>query len=129
MRTITTNLMDIYKAIRVEAHYPHALVAVNYYSLSYGSGAYRQGSMALSTLLNQAIDAAGAGYHVVVADGFGAFQAALASSNGSPRAAGLLVEVPSVYSSIPGEDCNIHPSLMGHQVLAAAVLLALSRHG
>ena len=129
MQTITTNLAAIYKAIRVEAHYTHALVAVNYYSLSYENNAFGTQSEELSGLLNQAVDAAGMGYHVVVADGFAAFAAASASANGSPCAAGLLVKVPAADSSIPGEDCNIHPSLAGHQVLAAAILQALAQHG
>ena len=129
LNTITSNLRIIYQGIRDQAHYTHALVAVNYYSLSYQSNPYGAQSMALSMLLNRAIDAAGMGFHVVVADGYGAFEAASANFGGSPCAAGLLVKVPAAASSIPGEDCNIHPSLAGHQVLAAAILGALSQHG
>lgn len=129
LNTITSNLRIIYQGIRDQAHYTGALVAVNYYSLSYQSNPYGAQSMGLSMLLNRAIDAAGTGFHVVVADGFGAFEAASANFGGSPCAAGLLVKVPEAASSIPGEDCNIHPSLAGHQVLAAAILGALSQHG
>ncbi len=81
--------------------------------------------MALTALLNQALDAATTGYNVIIADGFGAFAAAASGTAiDDPCAAGLLIKV----SSTPLE-CNIHPSQLGHQVLAASIENALAKAG
>ena len=122
LAAIATNLATIYHAIRVEAHYTHALVALDYYSLSYNvSTQYGSTQERLTQALNQAITVPTLAFGGIVADGYGAFEAASASSDGDPCAAGLLVE-------LPGGGCNIHPSLLGHQVLAGAILAALSTH-
>ncbi|MDA8263726.1 MAG: SGNH/GDSL hydrolase family protein [Actinomycetota bacterium] len=129
MDTIATNLGKIYYAIRVTAGYQGPIVALNYYSLSYANNAYGQQAMELSTLLNKAIDAPDQAFHVIAADGFNAFRLASEPYGGNVCAAGLLVKVPAKYTSIPGEDCNIHPSLTGHQILADAIVNALLSHG
>lgn len=54
-------------------------------------------------------------FGVVVANGYTAFKAA--APTGSPCAAGLLIPVPGA--------CDIHPSQLGHQVLAQALLQAI----
>jgi len=115
---IEANLTTIYHAIRVEAHYTHALVALDYYSLSYTDPV----QLVLSEALNQAIAAPTLAAHGIVADGFGAFQAASASSGGDPCVAGLLIKLPD-------GTCNIHPSPLGHEVLAQAILQALAAKG
>ena len=130
LKTISSNLSTIYHAIRKDAGYKGPIVALNYYSLSYKNNPYGKLSMALSNLLNQAIDAAGMPFGVIVAHGFAAFESASSGTYmGSPCAAGLLVPVPAADTSIPGEACNIHPSLKGHQVLAGAILAALNSNG
>ncbi len=128
--SIETNLSTIYSSLRVNAGYQGPIVALNYYSLSYRKNTYGIQSMGLSKLLNSAIDAAGKPFGVIVAHGFAAFESASSGTYmGSPCAAGLLVPVPAADTSIPGEACNIHPSLKGHQVLAGAILAALNSNG
>ena len=118
LQSIATNLATIYHAIRVDAGYTHALVALDYYSLDYNSPMQNE----LSTLLNDAITVPTLAAGGIVADGFGAFQAASVPS-GNPCTAGLLIPVST-------GGCNIHPTLLGHQVLAQAILSALAAaHG
>ena len=124
--SIETNLSTIYSTLRVNAGYQGPIVALNYYSLSYRTNAYGVQAEKFSTLLNQAIDAAGQPFGVIVAHGFGAFGAASATMGGNVCKAGLLIPVAS-STNPPG--CNIHPSLKGHQVLAGAILAALNSNG
>jgi len=71
-------------------------------------------------LLNQAMTDVGSQFpNVKFADGYAAFEFAAATSGGDPCVAGLLVKLPD-------GTCDIHPSLTGQQVLASAVLVALS---
>lgn len=107
---ISRNLTTIYSALRTKAHYRHDLVLVSYYSLD-----YRDPTLVAQI---QALNAALAGptqrFGGEVADGFGAFQQASQSTGGDPCAAGLLIALPT-------GGCDVHPTLHGQQVLAAAV--------
>jgi lysophospholipase L1-like esterase len=111
-KEIETNLAAILEQIRAVYHGP--LVVLDYYSLTYATATQDL----LSTLLNGFINTAAAGFTVLTANGYGAFETASAAYGGSPCNAGLLVPVP-------GGTCDIHPSLLGHQVLAKAILAAL----
>jgi lysophospholipase L1-like esterase len=108
--TLAHNVHVILSAIRKKAHYRGQLAIVNYYSLNYGSPTLT----ALSAAGNQAVDAAAKPFHVVVADGFGEFQAAALHSSGNPCFAGLLTQVG-------GSSCGIHPSYAGQSLLAQAL--------
>ena len=111
---IATNLSAIYTQIRQV--YSGPIVALDYYSLDYNSPV----DNATSAFLNSVIAKVTTAYGGVVADGFGAFEAA--SGTGlNPCTAGLLIPVPG--------GCNIHPSHLGHQVLAQAIESALAGAG
>lgn len=118
---ITTNLREIFGQIRGTG-YRGPLVLLNYYSTAPYNDPAQADAVLLTKMLNASLDKAATGYHVIIADGFGAFQAAAIRNGGStedPCAAGLLIKVPG--------GCNIHPSQLGHQVLAAAIEKALAR--
>ncbi|NNN12696.1 MAG: SGNH/GDSL hydrolase family protein [Acidimicrobiaceae bacterium] len=115
--SVSTNLATIYSAIRNQAHYHHALVALDYYSTSYTN----QAQVALTEALNSAIIQPTLAAGGLVANGFSAFEVASQSYGGNPCAAGLLIKLPT-------GRCNIHPTLLGHQVLAQAVIGALAGH-
>jgi lysophospholipase L1-like esterase len=110
LQTIAANVATILGRIRTQAHYAGQIVIVNYYSLDYRSALQN----ALSTGLNQAMDAGAAPFNVEIADGFAAFQQAAAAAGGDPCAAGLLTVLAT-------GGCGIHPSFAGQQVLADAV--------
>ena len=69
--------------------------------------------------------AVGAAFGAKIADAFTAFQIASAFHGGDPCAAGLLIRLPS-----PGPNgiCDVHPTLAGQDVIAAAVLVAINSH-
>lgn len=115
LQEIAANLTTIYTDLRDVAHYDGPLVALDYYSLDYNSPV----DNAAATLLNHVINTVTAAFGGIVADGYGAFEAA--SPTGDPCAAGLLIPVPG--------GCNVHPSQLGHQVLAAAIESALEGAG
>jgi hypothetical protein len=66
------------------------------------------------TLMNNALAAFTSSKEGALADGFGAFQAASASSGGDACAAGLLIRKPD-------NTCDIHPSQLGRELLAQTV--------
>jgi len=110
LRQITDNLTTIFATLRQAAHYQHDLVLMTYYALNYADPVQVAGT----TALNTALTAAGTQLGIVVADGFAAFHRASQGAGGDPCAAGLLIALPT-------GGCNIHPSALGHQVLAAAI--------
>ncbi|MDE3206282.1 MAG: SGNH/GDSL hydrolase family protein [Acidobacteriota bacterium] len=124
LQQISAHLHDILGQIRGTG-YRGPLVLLNYYSTAPYKDPTQASAVALTVLLNQALDAATTGYNVIIADGFGAFAAAASGTvTDDPCAAGLLIKV----SSTPLE-CNIHPSQLGHQVLAASIENALAKAG
>lgn len=116
LSSIASNLSTIYHAIRVDAGYTHALVALDYYSIDYADPV----QVAETEALNRAIAAPTLAAGGIVANGYGAFKTASNSYDGDPCAAGLLIKYPGSTSG-----CNIHPSPLGHQVLAQAITAAL----
>jgi lysophospholipase L1-like esterase len=112
LQKLTGDIHRILSAIRTQGHYRGQLVIANYPSplIAYNSKV---------AALNGAIDAAASPFGVVVADGFGAFQAADRHSSGSPCAAGLVTRFGR------HGRCGIHPSYTGQAVLAQAIEKAL----
>lgn len=111
--TVARNVRYILSAIRNRAHYRGQLAIVNYYSPVIAFNSY-------IVRLNQAVDAAAKPFSVVVANGFGEFQAADSHSGGNPCTAGLLTQLGS-----PG-NCGIHPSYAGQALLARALLKVIT---
>ena len=111
LRTISTNMDGIYRAIR-SAHFHGRLIVVNYYSLNYSDAA----GTGVTELLNQAITRQAQADGAIVADAFTAFEHAAASAGGQTCEAGLL-------NTTPGDQltCDVHPSQSGQQLLAQAV--------
>ena len=116
LATLSANLDTIYGHIRNLDGYHHKLVALTYYSLNYSDAT---GTKVISEV-NQAVAARTQAWGGIVADGFGAFEAATASSGGDSCKAGLLI----VVSSSP-LSCDIHPSPAGRDLLAQAIVNAL----
>jgi len=113
------NLKVIYSAIRNRAHYDGTVVAVPYYSFDYRDD---NPTKAVAASLDTAIASVATRYHAKVADVFGAFATASAAAGGIPCAAGLQV----FPNPTPPPACDIHPSLLGHAVIAKAILAVLS---
>lgn len=116
LATLSANLDTIYSHLRTVDNYHHKLVGLTYYSLNYsdpfGTGVISQ--------VNQVVAARTVAWGGVVADGFGAFQAASTASGGDTCAAGLRI----VLNTAP-LTCDIHPSPAGRDLLAQAIVSAL----
>jgi lysophospholipase L1-like esterase len=110
LNEIGTNLATMYQEIRYVAHYQGLLVALTYYSTNYNDPTTVGLVQAINSVITSVTDTPA--FHGIVADGFGAFQAA--SPTGDPCAAGLLIKLPN-------GTCNIHPSPAGHLLLAQAI--------
>lgn len=110
---IDANLRFIYGQIRNVAHYHHALVTLTYYGLNYDPA-----SQAGTKALNAPIIAATRAFGGKVASGFDAFKEPALEAGGSSCAAGLLIVLA------PGV-CDVHPTPLGRDLLAKAVLDAL----
>lgn len=113
---IEANLRFIYGQIRNVAHYHHALVTLTYYALSYDPA-----SAAATQALNAPIIAATQAFGGTVASGFDAFQGPALAAGGSSCAAGLLI----VLQASP-LVCDVHPTPLGRDLLASAVVNALA---
>jgi len=111
---LTANLDTILSAVRNQAQYRHTLVVVTYYALNYGNAA----SVTPVEALNAALAGPAARYGARLASGFAAFRAASARAGGNTCAAGLRIKLAS-------GGCDLHPTALGQQVLAAAVEAAL----
>jgi lysophospholipase L1-like esterase len=111
---LTANLDTILSAVRNQAQYRHTLVVVTYYALNYGNAA----SVTPVEALNAALAGPAARYGARLANSFAAFRAASARAGGNTCAAGLRIKLAS-------GGCDLHPTALGQQVLAAAVEAAL----
>jgi len=107
------NLEHIFGALR-GAGYQGKIVALTYYS-----GDYNAGNTAGTVALNQPIIDAATGYHVLIASGFDAFEPMANAHGGSSCAAGLLIALPT-------GGCDVHPTPLGHSLLSAAIVNAIS---
>jgi lysophospholipase L1-like esterase len=108
--TIAKNVKTILSAIRNKAHYGGQIAIVNYYSLNYSVPL----DNSQSTLLNSTQDLAAKPFHVVIADGFGEFQAGSVHSGNDTCTAGLLTQLST-------GGCGVHPSYAGQSLLAQAL--------
>lgn len=114
--TLSANLDTIYGHIRNVDGYRHKLVAVTTYSPHYGDPL----TSSVIALVNQVVTERTLAWGGIVADGFGAFAGASASSGGDSCAAGLLIPLSTAPLT-----CDAHPSAAGRDLLAAAVVTAL----
>jgi lysophospholipase L1-like esterase len=120
LQTYAANLAQILGGIR--AQYQGTLILVTYYS---PSPALDGVTVALNSVMTQVaaqLSATPGFAPITIADGFGVFQAASASSGGDACQAGLLIHLPaSPYDLSP---CDIHPSTSGRDLLASLVELS-----
>jgi lysophospholipase L1-like esterase len=113
LAAIDANIRIIYNAIRNVAHYSHKLVTLSYYSLAYDPTT-AAGTMQLNAPIIDASEA----FHAKIASGFDAFQGPALNAGGSSCAAGLLIVLA------PGV-CDVHPTPLGRDLLAGAVVSAV----
>jgi lysophospholipase L1-like esterase len=112
LATMQANLGHIFAALRATG-YHNKIVALTYYALVYDlAGA--QGA----ALLNQPMINAAQPFHVRIASGFDAFKPLALLHGGSSCAAGLIIALPAAA----GGGCDVHPTQLGHALLAAAVV-------
>jgi lysophospholipase L1-like esterase len=119
LQAYAANLTQILTRIRAGAEYKGTLVLLNYYSPS--ADPLTTGAI---FALNQVMAGVGAPFGAKIADGFAAFQMA-SGPDGDPCRAGLLVEL----TPRPNLSCDIHPSVKGRNLLAAAVVGAIETKG
>jgi lysophospholipase L1-like esterase len=110
LQSYAGNLAAILTAIR--ANYRGTLVLVNNYSSS-ADPLFIQAVAALDSVTKQV----GTNFGAKFADAFTAFQIASALHNGDPCASGLLIHLSAT-------TCDVHPSPLGRDLLAATVLFA-----
>ncbi|HEY7358890.1 MAG TPA: SGNH/GDSL hydrolase family protein [Ktedonobacterales bacterium] len=116
LATLSANLDTIYGHIRNVDGYHHKLVGLTYYSLDYSDPVGTQ----ITAAMNQVIAGRTLAWGGIVADGFGAFQAASAVFGGDTCAAGLRI----VLLASP-LTCDVHPTPAGRDLLGQAIVNAL----
>jgi lysophospholipase L1-like esterase len=103
---------------RIRAQYQGTLVVMTYYSpLPALDG--------LTMHVNSTMKTVASNFGVSIADGFAAFQLASALFGGDACHAGLLIKLPP--SPPPPTPCDVHPSPMGRDLLAATVIVAAGK--
>jgi hypothetical protein len=108
---VGANLDTILAALRDTAGYHGEVVVLTLYSVDYRNAAAVRQIQALNAVLSRQ----GGLFGAQIASGFAAFKAAAAAANGDACAAGLLIKLPK-------GGCDPHPSNLGREVLASAVL-------
>jgi len=111
LQTYAAHLTVILGAIR--AHYSGQLVLVGYYAPT-------ADLIPLAQAINSTMTAVGSAFRARYADGFTAFQLAAAPFGGDVCKAGLLIRLDA-------NTCDIHPSPLGRDLLAATVIAATLR--
>ena len=120
LANMQTNLETIFKDLRATG-YSGLIVALTYYSLQYPDTSGAQ-------LLNGPMIAAAAKYGVLIADGIAPFASAAAApanppgAAGTTCAAGLTIVDLDLNGHPPTPNCNVHPTQLGHQLLAESIL-------
>lgn len=112
-----SNLNLIFSALRATG-YTGLIIALTYPALKYKDPF----SVGLALALNGPMQVAAAANGVLIASGFDAFAAASASAGGDICAAGL--QLPAFPPGTAG--CDIHPSALGRDVLAATIVKAVA---
>lgn len=110
LQTYGENLAKILTGIRSDANYKGGLILVKYYAPS-------PDLVPIAQALNGVMTQVGRQFGVKFADGFTAFQIASALFNHDPCKAGLLIRLGPA-------TCDIHPSPLGRNLLAATVEVA-----
>jgi lysophospholipase L1-like esterase len=110
--TYSQNLTKILTQIRSVYH--GTLVLVGYYSPESALDS-------IAIAVDATMLVTGLRFGINYADGFTAFKLAAAAYGGDPCKAGLLVTLPPAF----GGGCDIHPSLLGQQVLANTVMFSV----
>ena len=108
LQTYAANLTAILTAIR--SQYGGDLVLVGYYSPT-------TQLIPIAQAINSTMTAVGSAFHTIYADGFTAFQIAATPFGGDVCKAGLLIRLDA-------NTCDIHPSPLGRNLLAATVIVA-----
>ncbi len=103
--------------------YSVEIVLVNYYAFNYTNLLQTAGFGALASTI---ATVAAASPNVEVADAFKAFALVSAPFNGDTCAAGLRIKLNS-FNPQTGDTCDVHPTFVGHAVLAGAVFAALAK--
>jgi lysophospholipase L1-like esterase len=117
LATMRANLNTILAGIRATG-YTGLIVAVTYYSLNYSDPA----GVAVGLALNAQMQAAAAAHGAVIADGFAAWAPVAATAGGDSCAAGLLIQL----TPPPSLSCDVHPTPLGRDLLATAVVNAVA---
>ena len=116
------NLGQILYSIRVLGGYQGELVLLTQYSPS--ADLLFQGAV---TAVNTVLKNVAAPFGAKIADGFAAFNLAAVAINGGtnldPCQAGLVIRLTSSPLT-----CDIHPSPLGHDILAATILAVIGDH-
>ena len=120
LANINANLRFIFSELRNVAHYHGTLVTLTYYSLSYDPTTAAE----TQALNNQVIDATLA-FGGIVASGFDAFEGPALAAGGSSCAAGLLIVVGTTPPPNQQPICDVHPSPLGRDLLAGAIVRAV----
>jgi lysophospholipase L1-like esterase len=108
---VGTNLDAILAALREQAGYRGQIVVLTYYAVDYRDAA----GVSQIEALNAVLSRQGERFGALIASGFAAFQAAAAGADGNTCAAGLRIKLPA-------GGCDAHPSTLGQDLLASAVL-------
>ncbi len=111
---VANNLDTILAALRDTAHYRGEVVVLTYYPVNYRDVTGVRQIAALNAVLSQQ----GERFGTQIASGFAAFGAAAADADGNTCAAGLLIKLPE-------GGCDAHPSTLGRDVLARAIVAAM----
>jgi lysophospholipase L1-like esterase len=108
------NLNSIFNQIRGTG-YSGLIVAVTYYSLSYPDTSGAQ-------FLNAPMIAAATAHGALIASGLEAWRATAMAAGGSSCVARLLIATPKD----PNSACDVHPTPLGRNLLAGAVLQTIA---
>jgi lysophospholipase L1-like esterase len=114
LAVLLTNLNAIFTDLR-NTGYTGLIVAVTYYALNYSDPASVGASLALNAQMVTAARAHGA----FIADGFAAWAPTAATAGGDSCAAGLLIRLTAT-------TCDVHPTPLGRDLLAQAVVGAVT---
>jgi lysophospholipase L1-like esterase len=114
LAVMRANLNTILADIRATG-YTGLIVGVTYYALNYSDPASVGGALALDGQMA----AAAAGHGALIASGFDAWAPVATSAGGDSCAAGLLI-------SLGGGTCDVHPTPLGRDLLASAVVATVA---
>ncbi|HJT86908.1 MAG TPA: SGNH/GDSL hydrolase family protein, partial [Bryobacteraceae bacterium] len=108
---------------RIRAHYQGTLLLLTYYSPAPALDGIAQALNSVMTQVAAQVSAQPNSPRILIADGYAIFQLVSAPFHGDACQAGLLIRFPpSPYNTSP---CDIHPSALGRNLLAATIEAAL----